>query len=370
MASVDVGQVVFLNLSLSESTGQRTLTGRRQHRLKMNEQLAEESDNGIRAPITGYEVVERREKFTVYKIQVLCQGRSWFVFRRYTDFVRLNNKLRQAFSGFIIKMPGKRFLRDNYDPEFLEERAHGLQMFMNSIMRHSKISRSKLLREFLCIDDPPGPFDSLEESRAYCQSLEYDIEDLKEKIEELESELSATKSQLAQARVQQEALVSSLNAERSHGRQTPHVETNGTEVPGKLTKEKFSPWGEKVEVSAHSSGVKPASRFGPLTSTPRKQSHDSSDTSHATNSKIDGLKTTPNGVIPDSKEETFNTSIASKSEWSETGSFDDFSASDIEQNRKESNVSERMAKEVIKEEDNSEVNKDDIKNKISAEEKG
>ncbi|KAM9690114.1 sorting nexin-16 isoform 3-T4 [Dama dama] len=43
--------------------------------------------------ILGYEVMEERAKFTVYKILVKkTPEESWVVFRRYTDFSRLNDK--------------------------------------------------------------------------------------------------------------------------------------------------------------------------------------------------------------------------------------------------------------------------------------
>uniref|UniRef100_A0A8I6AL47 Sorting nexin 16 n=1 Tax=Rattus norvegicus TaxID=10116 RepID=A0A8I6AL47_RAT len=43
--------------------------------------------------ILGYEVMEERAKFTVYKILVKkSPEESWVVFRRYTDFSRLNDK--------------------------------------------------------------------------------------------------------------------------------------------------------------------------------------------------------------------------------------------------------------------------------------
>lgn len=51
--------------------------------------------------------------------------------------------------------------------------------------------------------------------QAYCQHLENQVDDLKQKVDELTAELKMTKSQLVQARVQQEALVSALRTERS-----------------------------------------------------------------------------------------------------------------------------------------------------------
>ncbi|MGH0141922.1 UNVERIFIED_CONTAM: hypothetical protein FKN15_030846 [Acipenser sinensis] len=43
--------------------------------------------------VLGYEVMEERAKFTVYKVLVRkSPEESWVVFRRYTDFSRLNDK--------------------------------------------------------------------------------------------------------------------------------------------------------------------------------------------------------------------------------------------------------------------------------------
>ncbi|GAA6067147.1 sorting nexin-16 isoform X1, partial [Tachysurus ichikawai] len=50
-------------------------------------------DRPITPTVLGYEVMEERAKFTVYKILVKkTQDESWVVFRRYTDFSRLNDK--------------------------------------------------------------------------------------------------------------------------------------------------------------------------------------------------------------------------------------------------------------------------------------
>ena len=47
----------------------------------------------IQAPIVGYEVVEARKRFTVYQIFVqLGNERNWHVFRRYSDFVRMDEE--------------------------------------------------------------------------------------------------------------------------------------------------------------------------------------------------------------------------------------------------------------------------------------
>ncbi|KAL4842917.1 hypothetical protein H8958_022229 [Nasalis larvatus] len=72
--------------------------------------------------ILGYEVMEERAKFTVYKILVKkTPEESWVVFRRYTDFSRLNDKLKEMFPGFRLALPPKRWFKDNYNADFLED---------------------------------------------------------------------------------------------------------------------------------------------------------------------------------------------------------------------------------------------------------
>jgi hypothetical protein len=130
---------------------------------------------------------------------------------------------------------------------------------------------------------------------------------LKEKLLEMTSELSATKSQLAQARVQQEALVSSLKEERASKsyRKDMMRETNKESFrPIKTDHSSFTglkkssdsreyeniqetktiasqnSWAGNLEITVHSKGVdkmKPPSRrtpevSQPLTSTPTKDS--------------------------------------------------------------------------------------------------
>ncbi|XP_076149762.1 sorting nexin-16 [Alosa pseudoharengus] len=123
--------------------------------------------------LLGYEVMEERSKFTVYKILVRrTPDESWVVFRRYTDFSRLNDKLKEMLPRFKLSLPPKRWFRDNYDMSFLEERQLGLQTFLQNLVAFKDITNSEAVRAFLCLDDPPSPFDSLEESRAFCETLE------------------------------------------------------------------------------------------------------------------------------------------------------------------------------------------------------
>ncbi|XP_048868485.1 sorting nexin-16 isoform X2 [Brienomyrus brachyistius] len=147
--------------------------------------------------VLGYEVMEERSKFTVYKILVQkSQQESWVVFRRYTDFARLNDKLKEMFPGFRLSLPPKRWFKDNYNSSFLEERQQGLQTFLQNLVAHKDVAGCLPVRDFLCLDDPPGPFDSLEESRAFCETLEDCNHRLQKELQEKQREISTLRKML------------------------------------------------------------------------------------------------------------------------------------------------------------------------------
>ncbi|XP_077415569.1 sorting nexin-16-like isoform X2 [Vanacampus margaritifer] len=140
--------------------------------------------------LQDHETLEEREKFTVYKILVLrSQGDSWIIFRRYTDFCRLQDKLKDLFPSVHLVLPPKRWFKDNYDEEFLDERQTGLQNFLHNLTYHKDISNCVAVRQFLCMTDSPGPFDSLEESRAFCATLEESNHQLQRELMEKQKEV-------------------------------------------------------------------------------------------------------------------------------------------------------------------------------------
>lgn len=178
-------------------------------------ELANDSD--IQAPIVGYEVVEARKRFTVYQISVnLSDGRSWFVFRRYSDFAQLDEHLRKHYSDELqeIELPPKKYLGDNFSDVFIEMRKRSLQKYLNRILERLDLSWTQPVIEFLCLDDPPGPYDSIQESRAFIGSLEETVSGMKEKYRELDSELRMAKAQLRSTSSHKRALLVALRAER------------------------------------------------------------------------------------------------------------------------------------------------------------
>ncbi|CAG9577608.1 unnamed protein product [Danaus chrysippus] len=138
----------------------------------------------LRIPIVGYEVMEERARFTIYKLKVEDDKRdqSWLVFRRYTDFVRLYNRLKNEQPNIMLPLPGKRWFRDNFETAFLEERVRGLQVFVNAIL--SKLPNHKIVREFFCLDEPPQVFSYQPEVQAVYGALEDSITTLKVQLKQ------------------------------------------------------------------------------------------------------------------------------------------------------------------------------------------
>ncbi|XP_035679193.1 sorting nexin-16-like isoform X5 [Branchiostoma floridae] len=168
--------------------------------------LSEEFE-GLRVPIIGYEIMEQRARYTLFKIHVQVEAdEGWFVFRRYSDFQRLNEKLRNLFPTFRLALPPKRWFKDNFDPTFLEDRILGLQAFVNNVIGHVDIVDSDPVREFFCLDDPPDPLDRLEESRALCESLEECVYNLRREVLEKNHEVESLKAELARSKARQEEL--------------------------------------------------------------------------------------------------------------------------------------------------------------------
>ncbi|CAG4995311.1 unnamed protein product [Parnassius apollo] len=154
--------------------------------------------DSLQIPIVGYEVMEERARFTIYKLKVEDDKRdqSWLVFRRYTDFVRLYTRIKSEQPNVILPLPGKRWFRDNFEPAFLEDRVRGLQVFVNAIL--SKLPNHPVVREFFCLDEPPQVFSYQPEVQAVYGALEDSITTLKMKLKQKDATIMHLQRQLAQ----------------------------------------------------------------------------------------------------------------------------------------------------------------------------
>ncbi|XP_062128435.1 uncharacterized protein LOC133840556 [Drosophila sulfurigaster albostrigata] len=175
----------------------------------------------LRVPIIGYEVMEERARFTVYKLRVENPDTNdcWLVMRRYTDFVRLNGKLKQAFPHLNLMLPRKKLFGDNFNAVFLDNRVQGLQMFVNSIMMKEPLRKSKLVREFFCLDEPPSYSESMEECRAIFEAQEETIAHLKLQIQSKNDLILGLQQKLREEMIEKEQLredLKNINLNCSH----------------------------------------------------------------------------------------------------------------------------------------------------------
>uniref|UniRef100_A0A8C0UIK7 Sorting nexin 16 n=1 Tax=Cyanistes caeruleus TaxID=156563 RepID=A0A8C0UIK7_CYACU len=146
--------------------------------IEQNEDSRSWEDRPSTPTILGYEVMEERAKFT----------------------------LKDMFPGFRLALPPKRWFKDNYNPDFLEDRQLGLQAFLQNLVAHKDIANCLAVREFLCLDDPPGPFDSLEESRAFCETLEETNYRLQKELLEKQREVESLKKLLTEKQLHIDAV--------------------------------------------------------------------------------------------------------------------------------------------------------------------
>jgi hypothetical protein len=157
-------------------------------------------------PIEGYEVLEQKSRFTVFRLRVedLINDQKWLVFRRYTDFVRLNQSLIQLFPSYRFSIPSKKWFGSNFDPIFLEERQLGLQIFLNNIISLKEVTNSPPVRQFLCLDEHKVSDFEFQRSHSSNSSQE-SVHNLKSLLISKESEINALKQELNHLRLEVES---------------------------------------------------------------------------------------------------------------------------------------------------------------------
>lgn len=177
--------------------------------------LSQKKYESLQIPIVGYEVMEERARFTIYKLKVEDDksDQSWLVFRRYTDFVRLFSRIKAELPNVLLPLPGKRWFRDNFEPAFLEERVHGLQIFVNAILK--KLPNHPVIREFFCLDEPPQVFSYQPEVQAVYGALEDSITTLKMQLKQKDATIAHLQNRLAQLSVQGNCTNCSTNGNNS-----------------------------------------------------------------------------------------------------------------------------------------------------------
>lgn len=83
----------------------------------------------------------------------------------------------------MVQLPKKKIFGDNFSNDFLENRKHGLQIFINSILNNPTLKYSEIVREFFCLDEPPTYSDNMEECKSIFEAQEETINHLKYELE-------------------------------------------------------------------------------------------------------------------------------------------------------------------------------------------
>uniref|UniRef100_A0A1Q3F6J7 Putative the phosphoinositide binding phox similarity domain of sorting nexin 16 n=1 Tax=Culex tarsalis TaxID=7177 RepID=A0A1Q3F6J7_CULTA len=153
----------------------------------------------VRIPIIGYEVMEERARFTIFKLRIenSISHTCWLVLRRYTDFVRLQNRLRAQFPHCQLVLPRKKWFGDNFSSGFIDNRIQGLQTFINTILEDDAMRTTPAVREFFCLDEPPAYSESMEESRIIFEAQEETISHLKQQLQTKDELVAALQAKLA-----------------------------------------------------------------------------------------------------------------------------------------------------------------------------
>lgn len=149
----------------------------------------------------------------VYKLRVEnpFTNDCWLVLRRYTDFQRLNNKLKSTFPQLPpLILPRKKLFGDNFSSLFLSNRVQGLQMFINTIMANEMLRNSQTVRDFFCLDEPPTYSESMEECRAIFEAQEETIAHLKMQLRAKDDVIMTLQQQLSNEMEQNRTLSSAI----------------------------------------------------------------------------------------------------------------------------------------------------------------
>jgi len=110
-------------------------------------------NNKIRVMIPNYRaVVQNSKSFTVYCVEVVCDGKVTTIEHRYSKFYELYRKFSKMVEGKLA-FPPKRLL-NNKEEKLIEARQRGLEMYLQNLLLnfHEDDIPARLL-EFLGIPD-------------------------------------------------------------------------------------------------------------------------------------------------------------------------------------------------------------------------
>ncbi|KAK2148007.1 hypothetical protein LSH36_521g00004 [Paralvinella palmiformis] len=95
--------------------------------------------------------VKKDKKHMIYKVVVVYSNdQSWFIYRKYNEFLNLYDKMKKLFPDADLKLPGKK-LFSSLDPHFMRHRREGLNDFVQKLVTHPGLSQHSDVQAFLNI---------------------------------------------------------------------------------------------------------------------------------------------------------------------------------------------------------------------------
>ena len=170
------------------------------------------SDYSSRRSLTAAITKTERFGFALYSLEINDGRRNWVVYRRYSDFVRLNKKIKKAAPYLQLKLPPKRVFRSNFDNKFLLKRKVALEDFMRKLFSISTLMETDPIRSFFRLDNPPKPenlvietsFDSVLTGKINERNTEMDQQfiTLSSELDRVISEMTSALSSLGEVKIE------------------------------------------------------------------------------------------------------------------------------------------------------------------------
>ncbi|XP_073532943.1 sorting nexin-24 isoform X3 [Phyllobates terribilis] len=105
----------------------------------------------VYVPTFRYEESDLERGYTVFRIEVLVNGRKHFVEKRYSEFHALHKKLKKSIK--TPEMPSKHVR--NWIPKVLEQRRQGLESYLQTIIYENE-ELPKIFLDFLNVRHLPS----------------------------------------------------------------------------------------------------------------------------------------------------------------------------------------------------------------------
>lgn len=116
----------------------------------MSDPSVEALTGNAQALVLDSETRVSNKRYTAYKVVVTKKGTEpTTLYKRYSEFLTMHEKLSKMFPRFDIRIPHKRRLGNNFDEKFIQARKMGLGEYLSSIVKNPIYVDTPPVREFL-----------------------------------------------------------------------------------------------------------------------------------------------------------------------------------------------------------------------------